>query len=252
MYRVELPITLTIKAPFMTQSSTPGAYGLDSSLARDADGHLMIAAAHVTGKLREAWEELRSALVGYEGEAVPTCPEIDTLLGRELAEGQYTPQAKSLFFTDFVISGSEPSEDRRHRIEIDALRGAVCQGQLMILESRFGAGELLDFKGILRFETQKSAVIQRIENQVRCGLQWVPQMGAFRTIGFGRLHSVFVGPPEKKKYRNRIPTVVRYHGLRSSIGTRSPLLHRRASPSRQYLRIPGRDSRRGAPRRSGP
>jgi hypothetical protein len=199
MFRIDMEITLTVQAPFMTQSSAPGPYGLDCVLARNKDGKMYIPGTLVTGHLREAWEELRDALGDDDTDEVPTAPDVNALLGDELTEGEYAPKTKDLFFSDFLLCGVAPSPGRRHRIEIDQQRGAVGKGQLMALEAPFESGKLLCFVGKLSFESRdEHKTPDKIRRQVRCGMQWISQMGAFRSIGFGRLKNVEMGPSVPK------------------------------------------------------
>lgn len=196
MYRIDMTITLTLCAPFMTQSSSPGAYGLDSVMARDADDRFIIPGTHVAGKLREAWEELRSAVGEEVVDTVPTWPEINSWLGVKLGDGDYQPQSKKMFFNDFVFTGAVAPSGVRNRIRIDSERGAVDSGALLLVESPFDSGETAFFKGKLRFETDDSSKVALLRGQVLCGFQWLSQIGAFRTIGFGCLDAVAIDEPE--------------------------------------------------------
>lgn len=196
MYRIDLNIALTVQAPFMTQSTAPGEYGIDSALARNSEGKIYIPGSLVVGQLREAWEELREALQGDPTDEVPSdVIAIDRLLGAKLSDGEYIPKAKRLFFNDFLFRGEVSKGTHRYRVEIDQTRGAVGDGQLMSLESPFAAGEFLVFDGTLSFTISNQFEGDRIRRQVLCGLQWFSQTGAFRTIGFGRVIEVEVGAP---------------------------------------------------------
>ena len=53
-------LSITLRAPIMTRSTAIGAYGVDSPVARDADGFPYIPGSHVQGKLREALGDLAS------------------------------------------------------------------------------------------------------------------------------------------------------------------------------------------------
>lgn len=197
MFRVDIQITLTLKAPLITQATAPGAYGLDVVFARNAEGRPIIAGTHVAGKLREAWERLRSALGDTVADAVPKKEQINEMLG-DPASDTYEPQTKQLFLSDFVLTSAHQPNGVRHRIRIDPYRGAVDKGALLALENLTASGDLISFRGTLRFEEVERAAIDRIRHQLVCGLQWVPHIGAHRTIGFGRVHTVEVDEPQIK------------------------------------------------------
>jgi len=197
MNKVDISIELHVRGPFLTQSSAPGPYGLDAVLARDSNGQIYIPGSHVIGKLREAWEELRKALGGSNAyDQVPTEAEIKQLLGdRPKPADSYEPRAKRLLFSDFTLQGPNRTARMRYRIQIDPRRGAVKQGAQQMLESPFGAGETLVFTGRLTFLANQEDESASIRQKVLTGLQWVPQLGAFRGIGFGRLENVRLGEP---------------------------------------------------------
>lgn len=212
MIRVELPIDLTLQAPFLTQSTAPGAYGLDAVLARDHRGRIMLPGTLVLGRLRQAWEELRDA-VGEPcstgdpdldtSRVVPTKEEISDLLGAQLARGDYQPRRKRLHCTDFLFNGVEPDTAIRNRIAIDNERGTAEQGQLMALESPFGSGQPLVFSGLVRFDAGNPEKVAIIREQILCGLQWIAQLGAYRGIGFGRLVDVTAHDPVQHEIKVR-------------------------------------------------
>ena len=58
MYRVDIPVTIHVEGPFITQSALPGSFGTDAVMARNPDGRFYIAGTQVAGRLKEAWEEL--------------------------------------------------------------------------------------------------------------------------------------------------------------------------------------------------
>jgi hypothetical protein len=197
MIRADIDIELHIKGPFLTKSSAPGEYGLDECVARDGDGRPYIPSTHVAGKLREAWEELASALEQADetSSAVPDRSAIGVMLGTE-AEGDFSPRNKQLLFTDFTLYGGPGEDAVRYRIRIDPERGAVCDRAQLMLESPFASGDKLRFIGRLCVLASNEKEVETIRNQVGCGLQWVAQIGAFRSLGFGSLSEIELGEPE--------------------------------------------------------
>ncbi len=193
MFRAGIEITIRLKGPFLTQSTSPGQYGIDAVAARSADGVLLIPGSHVEGKLRQAWEELRGALGSAASDFVPGEDDIRSLLGDEPDSPALEPRSKKLLFSDFLCEKEARREAVRYRIEIDELRGAVKKGALMAVESPFASGEEAVFAGRVTFLASSKKMVEKTEKQVRCGLQWVGQMGAFGSIGFGRVVEVQVG-----------------------------------------------------------
>ncbi|RLJ16845.1 hypothetical protein DJ031_15340 [bacterium endosymbiont of Escarpia laminata] len=194
MIRADIDITLTLAGPFITQSSAPGHWGLDATLARNANNTPYISAAHITGKLRQAWEELAVALVkqGSTLDQVPNAEEIRNLLGVEADDVRRTARPKQILFSDFALSGNNKTEGIRYRIRIDPERGAVKDHAQLMLESPFASGEAICFTGQASFLVESEQKAERIQEQVRTGLQWVTQLGAFRSQGFGRLEDAEV------------------------------------------------------------
>lgn len=202
MIRAEIEITLELIGPFITKSSAPGAIGLDDLLARDAGGKIYIPATHVTGKLRQAWEELANCLEAYadKHDCVPEKFEIDCLLGDKANGGGLNAQTKRVIFSDFVLYGNNDKEGMRYRIRIDEDRGAVKDRFQLMLESPFSSGEEICFTGKAMLLVDNEETAMRIKEQIQTGLQWISQMGAYRTQGFGcvkdiNVHSLTVYPP---------------------------------------------------------
>lgn len=198
MFRIDLSIELTIEAPFMTQATEPGDYGLDAVMARNAENDFMIPATLLIGCLRESWEKLVNVLketgqTHTESVPVPTESEIRDLLGASSDEAKesFSPFRKKLFFTDLILK-NKPSGPPRVRISIDPERGAASDGMLQILESPFAAGDKACFTGKVSFFTICPDDAKKVSQQILCGLQGIEQIGAFTSIGFGRLINVVV------------------------------------------------------------
>ena len=204
MLQVDIDASITLKAPFITQSSSPGAYGFDSVQARTLNGNLFIPGTHIAGKLREAWEALNSILEGGQGvESIPSKSEISCLLGDPAADGDFTPRRKKIHFSDF-ISLETSTGGFRNRIQIEEHRKAANQGSLLTIEATFGSGRTITFNGLLQFDTPHKEDIFHIQQQIQCGMQWIAQIGAFRTIGFGELVDIQMGAPRITKVQTSV------------------------------------------------
>ncbi len=205
MIRAHLNISIELTGPFITQGSAPGPWGLDAVLARDANDRYLLPGTHVTGKLREAWEELADALnkESAESDPIPDAIEIARLLGGEAYGDALTARPKRLLFSDFILT--EPvktAEGVRYRVRIDPERGAVQDRMQLMVESPFASGQPMKFEGGVDFLAEDEEEINRIQRQIETGLQWVTQLGAYRGQGFGRVTGVQVdvgrstSPPE--------------------------------------------------------
>lgn len=206
MFRIDIPIEIKVKAPFMTQATEPGGYGMDAVLARNADNRPFIAASLLVGHLRQAWEELAEILQGEPEEVCAIClPETDRLLGAKSFEKDSAPRTRQLFFSDFVLQDQEAPEKgtetktSRCRISIDQSRGAVEENMLQVMESPFPSGSVLTFAGKVRFEVNEEREAETIKNQIACGLQWMDQIGAFASIGFGTVVDVALKDIKKEE-----------------------------------------------------
>ena len=193
MIRVDLNMELEISGPFLTQSSAPGVWGLDACLARDAGGVPYLPGTLVAGKLRQAWEELNSMLEeeGSRADCVPDRAAIGDLLGDSAGGKGLEPAVKQLLIGDFpmISKGGEGSE-ARYRVRMDEARGAVQEQALMMLESPFAPGEMVRFAGTITFLACDEAQARHISAQIEAGMQWTDQLGAYRTLGFGRLRGI--------------------------------------------------------------
>lgn len=185
MMRIDLSIQMEISGPLLSQSSEPGHPGHDMVVARDEKGIPYVPGSLITGKVNQALHEIRGA-VGQN----PTWfdPKIDRWLG-ETRENT-SPRRKQLFFTDFVLK-DQTRNDRliRNRIAIDRSRGAVKKHQNVIIEAPFDAQPKHTFASKLIFFTPSDAEASNIIRHVKAGLLWLDQVGALRSVGFGRIEN---------------------------------------------------------------
>ena len=198
----ELKISITVRAPFLTQSSAPEDYGLDAVLARDNEKRFYIPGTLIIGKLRQAWQELKSL------QTAKFKPKIDDWLGKtsdpnqEIDEPENTvlPQRKRLYIENLILSetGDEPEKSKNSpnfRIRMNSERGVVDHGAYIVTERPFVAGEKIIFQGIAHFLATNKQEIKEFYSYLKTGLQWISQLGANRTIGFGEVIEVDVKQP---------------------------------------------------------
>lgn len=186
-----LPIRLVLRAPFVTRSSDSGDVGVDLPLARAANGTVMIPGSHVIGKLAAAWREL-CELLGDDPAGEQLRKDLVTLFGSkdinstgpEELQSDGREARRRLTASDFRLISQKGQARTRTRIAIDNVRATVLDGMLQVIEQPFATAEELVFEGKLRVvggasEAQGNSVIK--------ALQFVTQMGALRTAGYGEV-----------------------------------------------------------------
>ena len=205
----ELKITMTIRAPFLTKSSAPMDFGLDAVLAMDNKQRFYIPGTLIIGKLREAWQELASLSVdNFKPEMADWLGEkSDPNQSDDVPEETVLPQRKRLYIEDLVLTETlnEKQEKRQNspnfRIRMDAERGVVEHGAYIATERPFIAGEEVTFEGIARFLFKNEKDTKKLITHLKIGLQWLTQLGANRTIGFGEVIKVEVKQVELEKVK---------------------------------------------------
>lgn len=191
MPEVIFDVKLVLEGPVLTQSSGPGALGIDAPMAKNQAGQAYLPGTLVKGKLREAWLEITQQTGGSFDK------EID-MLGRRGGNRQSEPGTSfdahraRLFFSDFVDRSQPREEHRRVRVQIDSTRGAVEEHMLAVVESLYAAGETVTFEGTVRHDTEAGEDPAAVATAIATGLRWVHSFGAQRTVGFGRLIDVTV------------------------------------------------------------
>ncbi len=200
MFKVTIPIKLKVKGPFVSQSTEPGIYGYDAVQALDSKGRPIIPGSQVAGKLRQAWQELNSALSQAGATPGKSCPvpkgdEIHRLLGKA-AGNELEPYRKRLFFSDFVLKDRADSRVK-FRIKIDPERQAVESQALASIQVAVPPGQDALFHGQVTFLARDEAEAEKIKAWITTGLRFVEHFGAFHSIGFGRVEEVAVCGEEK-------------------------------------------------------
>ncbi len=185
-----LNIDLTLQGPILTHSTSARASGIDSQFAVNSDGHYFLPRTLIKGRLRQAWIELHSA-VGTKFN-----PDIKLLLGEPSENSSQNsnavePKRGCLLFEDFVDNSTRVS-NTRYRINIDEDRGSVKRGAYQVLEAPYNVDEQVTFTGKIHFHVPDQDSADNIKRDIEIGLQWITNLGAERTVGFGRLLNVMV------------------------------------------------------------
>jgi RAMP superfamily len=188
MIHVHLRVQLTLVGPILTQSTSAGRMGLDAVMARTAVGRPYLPYSQVRGKLRQALEELADRNGRPEQQAIADL--VPFWFGPRRVRSDADHERGALNFSDFVHPVPKDDSSTRTRIRIDQDTGAAQEKMMMVLDSPFQVGETASFVGEIRCFCGS---IKEAENTVKfvlAGLRWIRQIGAERTIGFGRVQSV--------------------------------------------------------------
>lgn len=180
MHIATFKIRLIVQGPFIIQSSTPMDYGIDAALARDKNDKPYIPGTSIIGQLRKAWLELDD--LGVEDFK----PNIEDWLGKE----SFLPKPKRLHIGDLVSKNTPAKRKTNYRIRIDSKRNSVEKGAYLVTECPFAPGEEIVFQGIARFISKNEDEVERLTRHLEIGLKWLSQVGAYRTVGFGKLIDV--------------------------------------------------------------
>ncbi len=185
MFKVIHTIQVTLIGPILTQSSSPGGWGIDYVAARNSENQLYLPGTLLVGKLQQAWQELKEAV----SDGHWFSPTFDKWLG-EVSENAL-PKTKQLFFSDLIYQpDSQDKTGSYSRIKIDPDRGAVDKHQLVLIESPFLTGKDYLFTGYLHFFAANETEVEKIIRHVEAGLNWTSQLGALRSTGFGRIKHI--------------------------------------------------------------
>ncbi len=172
MIDAELRLTLHLLGPFLTQSSSIGAYGVDAPIARNG-GRCYLPGTLVKGKLREAWQQL---ITGNK---------------KETGNANWSPQRARLRFSD-LIENRDRDFRASYRICIDSDRGSVAKGAYLVMETPHLSGEPIEFTGTVTLLAKDAEELKAIAHYVTAGLKWIASYGSERSIGFGRVDAVAV------------------------------------------------------------
>ena len=169
-------LTLTLRGPLLTKSTAPGAYGLDALMARDGQDRPYLPGTLIKGRLRQAWEEL-----GLATERMGP----DRIVGREESSLSNTPQRGTIHFCDLTCPPAKGGVT--YRVAIDAVTGAAKDQALLMAETPFASGELVDFTGEVDATASDAEALER---DLLFGLHWMTHVGSNRGCGFGRITHV--------------------------------------------------------------
>jgi hypothetical protein len=174
-------VTLILRGPIITQSSTMGGFGIDSVMARSQD-HYYLPGTLIKGLLQEAWQELESVDPAFG-------PMREKWLGKESAQASGDEPDRGWLFLEDLLDRTTRVGDAAtlSRIEIDPKRGSVEKGSYQVIECPYLPGSEVAFTGTFRLFAADAAEAENVRQRVLAGLNWVRAAGSERTVGFGRV-----------------------------------------------------------------
>lgn len=180
-------ITLTLRAPILSEAQGGKRFGLDSAVLRDWNGIPAISGTLVRGNLLHAWRELNTYGLNVE---------IDKWMGIAATTGNQPSRSGLIFSHWFSAPRDGSANSARHRIKIEEQTGNVEQGALQVIEEPYVTGEKVEFLGHAWAELADENSAVQLAGVIRKGLAWVPALGALKGAGFGKVESVEVKPVE--------------------------------------------------------
>jgi CRISPR/Cas system CSM-associated protein Csm3 (group 7 of RAMP superfamily) len=181
-------INITVLGPFLTSATSSETYGLDKSFHRNPTGQPVIPGSHVKGRLRMALEEL-TALPG-SGFAL----DLDALFGQPSAESSFDPLPGLLCFSDFTTAAPKTTSQRT-RTAINRQTMTAEENQLRNVENLFPSGSEADWQGVVIFYAASLDEAYKVNDLLCLALKWLPNLGAEKGVGSGRLARVCLTEP---------------------------------------------------------
>jgi CRISPR/Cas system CSM-associated protein Csm3 (group 7 of RAMP superfamily) len=185
----KIPIEIEIESPFLFGGLFARDYGLDTTQERDQQDRPIIPYSEVRGTFRHAVELL------HEG-------EVDRLFG---TEGGKVSERGCLTFGDFAWDG-HPTKLRQTRVAIDEGTGAAKDGHLQFVEIVCPIGEIAKFAGDLHLLAADKKAAQETVDILNDAKGLIRTMGAFKTVGFGRVENISILELEKTKFCDVAPS----------------------------------------------
>ena len=186
-YAYEIQLDITIEAPYLVHGNDPGRYGLDATLLTDNRGRPVLPGTLVAGRIVEVWHNLGSMLGG----ANPT-----NWFG---SKGSVLGSRARLKVDDLVLQSinDQPLQVNKSGFDTTRIRqngdtGAVDHGALFVAEQIAAPGAQLSFSGTWRTWATDDEIASLVP-QLKAALLLQTQLGAYRSVGFGRVKAVQIG-----------------------------------------------------------
>lgn len=183
MQIISYAVTIKVEGPVLSACSKISNFGVDTPVLRNHEGKAILPSSLIKGKLLHALEELKDYLpdINFKKEFFG-----EGTGSRQEERKAWEPQRGKIFFSDFVLEEQNKTKNYT-RIAIDEKTGTVKEGALQVIETALDAGEQGEFTGqisvLLVNDTQEDA----IQETLSFLLKHITQLGAFRSVGYGRV-----------------------------------------------------------------
>jgi len=207
LYQFQIDITLI--APWLVHGNDPGKFGLDATLLRDHQGRPILPGTLLQGRLRHAWAEMRK-------DFQLAMPDPAQWFGKE---GNERDARGRLWIDDLVMLNPPNDQSLSTRVPIDPDTGAARQGMLLMIEQLCPPGTPVHFSGTWRAWLD-DAEANELQKAIQAGLNWQSQLGAQRSVGFGKIEKISTSRKKVEKNNTTAPSGAR---LRLTLDFASPL-----------------------------
>lgn len=200
-----IPISLTLRAPWITPGDAAPQPATDVMLARDQDGQFILPATLVKGYVLAATEALVEERVITEAEREEAfgTPSGNRRAGTPADPWVVAnePERGALIFRDLATDlKADNANGRSARVAIDPDLGAAKQGHLLFAECPFAFGKPIEFMGdVILYASGVPGSPQisapRAKEMLELALGRVFAVGRMKSVGFGRVLERHVGTP---------------------------------------------------------
>jgi hypothetical protein len=191
-------VSITLQAPVLSQASGSRDLGVDTAAIRDGE-FPALPGTLVKGNLREAWTKLAE----WSASGPFSKSEIEKWMGVESPKGSdYEPFRSRLRFAPFWRADAAAEDRTLHRIAKDPQSGAVLRGALQVIAAPHAPGREAVYSGTIGASVVDAAEAERLGRWLRKGLEFVPALGVFKGVGYGRILRVAVAAerlPEQRR-----------------------------------------------------
>lgn len=190
-FRREYQLSLSFAGPLLSQASGALVFGVDSGMQRYRKRPVLNGSL-VRGNIRHALEEFSALLIrnkqSKQGKQLEE--DIVSWFGERSGDGSYGPKRGAVHF-DFYWKLREditPGGAKRTRIAIDEDSGNVQDGAMQVIEDCFPTGgQSPVFEGKITGNFHSGADQRKFIQWLGKALDYIPAMGSFKGIGFGRM-----------------------------------------------------------------
>jgi len=195
-----IPISLTLRAPWVTPGDAAPGPSTDIVLARNQEGQFILPSSLVKGNLRAAADTLvdegavganvRDACFGTEsGTRAKGVPVHPWRVANE-------PERGAIIFGDLEADREAQDKDgRTQRVKIDSDLGAAREGHLLFVECPFPFGTEVTFKGEVILWGNMGVSEGDAVLLLKQSLGRIFAIGGMKSVGFGRVENFQVEAP---------------------------------------------------------